>query len=351
MAGSGGHQRAGAAHSPASAASPEAPTLPVRKILLAAAAIVALVVLAVRVPSSGRPEAYPDAGREIRHVIPWRAGGGTDTAMRGFMRWFEEEAGVQVITENVPGGLSSVGLTVVQNAPPDGYTLGTMTYDALTVRLLGLAPVDWRALEPVCMVTEHPSALIVPADRWRDLAAFQADARANPATIAVGNVGQKGVWHQHAAAMEQALDIRLRHIPYEGGSGPQIGAILGSEVDAIVSSLPGAISYVRGGELRVIALMAPERSSLVPDAPTFRELGHDLEYGSFRMLVAPPGTPDDRLVVLERACRTAAASPGFTEWARAGAVGAAWRGRAAAQEYLDELAPRVEGLLAALEGA
>ena len=322
-----------------------------RRTLLAVIAIVALAALAVRVPSSRQAAAYPDAGRGIRHVIPWRAGGGTDAAMRGFMRWFEPEIGVQVITENVPGGLSSVGLTVVQNAPPDGYTLGTMTYDALTVGFLGLAPVDWRALEPVCMVTEHPSALIVPADRWRDLAAFRADARANPATITVGNVGQKGVWHQHAAAMEQALGVRVRHIPYEGGSGPQIGAILGNEVDAIVSSLPGARFHLGAGGLRVLALMASERSALVPDAPTFRELGHDLEYGSFRVLVAPPGTPEERLAALERACQAAAESPEFQEWARAGAVGAAWRGRDAVRGYLDDLAPRIEGLLAALEGA
>ena len=322
-----------------------------RRTLLAVVALVALAALAVRVPSSGRPAAYPDPGREIRHVIPWRAGGGTDTAMRGFMRWFEEEVGIQVVTENVPGGLSSVGLTMVQNAPPDGYTIGTMTYDALSVRVLGLAPVDWRALEPVCMVTEHPSALIGPAERWADLAGFEADARANPATIAVGNVGQRGVWHQHAAAMEQAMGVSLRHIPYEGGSGPQIGAILGDEVDAIVSSLPGAMSYVRGGELRVLALMAPARSPLVPGVPTFAELGYELEYGSFRVLVAPSGTPDERLAALESACRAAAGSPEFQEWARAGAVGATWRDRDEVRGYLDDLAPRVEGLLAALEGS
>ena len=320
------------------------------RIPLVVLALIALVVLVLRLPSADESTDYPDSSREIRHVIPWRAGGGTDTAMRGFMRWFEEEIGVGVVTENVPGGLSSVGLTVVQNAPPDGYTLGTMTYDALSVQLLGLAPVDWRALEPVCMVTEHPSALIVPADRWADLAAFLADARSNPATIAVGNVGQKGVWHQHAAAMEQAMGVELRHIPYEGGSGPQVGAILGDEVDAIVSSLPGAMSYVRSGELRVLALMAPERSPLVPDVRTFAELGYDLEYGSFRMLMAPPGTPDDRLATLEDACEAAAASPEFQEWARAGAVGATWRGRTTVREYLNDLAPRVEDLLAALEG-
>ena len=111
------------------------------------------------------------------------------------------------------------------------------------------------------------------------------------------------------------------------------------------------MSYVRSGELRVLALMAPERSPLVPDVATFAELGYDLEYGSFRMLMAPPGTPEDRLATLETACEAAAASPEFQEWARAGAVGATWRGRTAVREYLNDLAPRVEGLLAALEDA
>ena len=69
------------------------------------------------------------------------------------------------------------------------------------------------------------------------------------------------------------------------------------------------------------------------------------------MLIAPPNTPDDRLAALESACQATAESPEFKEWARAGAVGATWLGRAAARAYLDDLAPRVKGLLAALEGA
>ena len=94
------------------------------RIPLVVLALAALVVLVLRLPSGEQSTSYPDASREIRHVIPWRAGGGTDTAMRGFMRWFEEEIGVGVVTENVPGGLSSVGLTVVQNAPRTGTRSG-----------------------------------------------------------------------------------------------------------------------------------------------------------------------------------------------------------------------------------
>ena len=288
---------------------------------------------------------YPDPAREVRHVIPWRAGGSTDAAMRGFAAYFETHLGTRVITENVPGGLSAVGLAMVQRAAPDGYTLGTMTYDALTVEFLGLASVSWRSFEPVCMVTEHPSALIAPAGRWPDLAAFRSDARPRPETIAVGNVGQQGIWHQHAVAMEQALSIRLRHVPYEGGSGPQLTAVLGGEVDAIVSSLPAALPFIRAGQLAVLAVMARARDALVPDAPTFLELGFDVDYGGFRILVAPADTPVDILGTLEAACQATSDDPDFQRWAREAAVGAMWRDRVATRSYLETLAPNVQHLM------
>ncbi len=313
-----------------------------------AALVVAAAVLWAA-PRDGTTGAYPDTSRELRHIIPWRAGGGTDAAMRGFMGYFERHLGVRVVTENVPGGLSSVGLTMVKSAPADGYTLGTMTYDALTVEVLGLAPLSWTSFEPVCMVTDHASALVVPAARWPDLAAFQSSAAAEPRALTVGNVGLKGIWHQHAAAMEQALGIELRHIPYEGGSGPQLAAILGGEVDAIVSSLPAAMSYVRDGSLRVLAVMAEERHELVPDAPTFRELGFDVVYGGFRMVVVPSGTPADVLAVLEAACAATATDPDFLAWATGAAIGASWRDREGSIQYLRELTPRVEALMAGME--
>lgn len=310
--------------------------------------VVALVCFAM-LPRSETSKVYPDPDREIRHVIPWRAGGSTDAVMRGFMDHFERHLGARIITENVPGGLSSVGLTVVQRAPQDGYTLGTMTYDALTVEVLGLAPVSWRSFVPVCMVTDHPSALIVPGNGWTDVDAFRGAAVAEPRTLTVGNVGLQGIWHQHAAAMESELGIELRHIPYEGGSGPQLAAILGGEVDAVVSSLPAAMSYVRDGSVRVLAVMAEDRNELVPDVPTFRELGYDVVYGGFRIVVAPAGTPEETLSTLETACEATAADPDFEAWAVSAAIGASWRDRTGSIDYLEELVPKVERLMGEME--
>ncbi len=293
--------------------------------------------------------AYPEAGREVRHVIPWRAGGSTDAAMRGFVGYLEKHLGTRIVTENVPGGLSSVGLTAVGSSSPDGYTLGTMTYDVLTVEYLGLATIAWRSFEPICTVTDHPSALMTLGDRWPDLDRFRETASESPGRVTVGNVGLQGIWHQHAVAMERAMGVSLRHVPYEGGSGPQLAALLGGEVDAIVSSLPAALPYLADGTLSVLAIMSAERNALVSSVPTFGESGYPLEFGGFRVLVAPRGTPDTVLQVLEAACRRAAADAEYRAWADRSAIGAAWRDRAETTAYLEELAPRVRALMADME--
>jgi tripartite-type tricarboxylate transporter receptor subunit TctC len=288
---------------------------------------------------------YPNPRKDIRHIIPWGAGGATDAAMRGFMQHMEEHLGIPVVTENIPGGLSSVGLIHVKTAPPDGYTIGTMTYDVLTLELQGLAPVSWKDFEILGMVTEHPSALIVKADRWRSLEEFTKTASAQPGRIKVGNVGTGGIWHQHAAAMEKALGVKLSHVPYEAGSGAQLAALLGGEVDANVSSLPAPLPYLKDGTLRVLGVMSVERDELVPDAPTFRELGYDVVYGGFRVVVAPKGTPQPIIDHLEKTLHQTWNDIEFQTWARKTAIGARWRSREETQQYLSTLAEKVRILM------
>ena len=194
-----------------------------------------LLLASVLIASHVSGQDYPAPRREVRHIIPWGAGGATDTAMRGFMRYFEKHLGIPVVTENIPGGLSAVGLIRLKTARPDGYTVGTLTYDVLTLSVQGLAPVGWQDFELIGTVTEHPSALIATADRFDSVEAFRSAAEAG--RVKVGNVGTGGIWYQHAAAMENALGISVTHIPYEAGSGAQLTALLGGEVDANVASL------------------------------------------------------------------------------------------------------------------
>lgn len=303
-----------------------------------------LATILIAAPLSARD--YPEPDREVRHIIPWGAGGATDTAMRGFMQHFEAHLGVPIVTENIPGGLSAVGLIRLKTARPDGYTIGTLTYDVLTLSVQGLAPVRWTDFEPAGIVTEHPSALIVSADTFESLETFRTAARSR--RIKVGNVGTGGIWHQHAAAMEEALGVTVAHIPYEAGSGAQLTALLGGEVDANVASLPASLPYVEDGTLRVLAVMAEERDPLVPDVPTFREKGFDLVLGGFRALAVPLGTPEAVRNRLEQALLDTCADEAFRTWAEKAVIGAHCRNARETKAYLEKTAVQVERLMEAL---
>ena len=293
---------------------------------------------------------FPEPKREIWHIIPWGAGGATDAAMRGFMKSFERHLGVPVRTENIPGGLTAVGLMRLKTARPDGYTIGTITYDVLTLKYQGLAPVQWEDFAIIGMVTEHPSALIVSAKRFESLESFRAEARALPGKIKVGNVGTGGIWHQHAGAIEKSLGLTLTHVPYEAGSNAQLTALLGGEVDANVASLPASLPYVNDGSLRVLAIMAEERDVLVPHAPTFQEKGFtDLVYGGFRVVVAPKTTPITILRELEESMHNAWEDNEFQLWASKVAIGARWRNSEETRLYLRDLSTKVEVLMQKLE--
>ena len=145
--------------------------------------------------------------------------------------------------------------------------------------------------------------------------------------------------------MERALGVSLVHVPYEAGSGAQIAALLGGEVDAIVGSLPAALPHVRDGVLRVLAIMSAERDVLVPDVPTFAERGDNLVFGGFRVVVAPKGTPTVVLDRLEQSLQAAIQDREFQAWAERTAIGVRWRDRQQTVVYLDDLAKKVERLI------
>ncbi len=143
--------------------------------------------------------------------------------------------------------------------------------------------------------------------------------------------------------------ISLTHIPYEAGSGAQLTALLGGEVDATVASLPASLPYVREGALRVLAVMSEERDALVADVPTFREQGFDIAYGGFRVLAVPKRTPEDVCRRLEAALRAAWNDRAFRAWADKAVIGARFRDANETRVYLRDTAATVDTLMKALE--
>lgn len=275
--------------------------------------------------------------KDIRHILPWSAGGGTDIAMRGFMLHSEKYLPVSIYTHNITGAKSGVGAFTTMDSKPDGYTIGTLTWDSvITVPYAGLIPgYDLNKLEFVCTVTEHATGLAVRTDApWKTLDEFIEDAKGRPGEITVANVGTGGVWHLPVLDMERVIGIKVDHIPYPEGAAPQREALLAGEVDAASISIGGLLPALNAGTARFLAIMGEERSPELPDVPTFKESGYDIVWGSFRVVAVPAGTPKERIEILEKAFNDAWHDEEFLEWIEGAGGGAVWRDAEGTAEYV-----------------
>ncbi len=315
--------------------------------MVACLALVFVLALAACVTPSTEEESeaareagYPEAGRPIEHIIPWSAGGGTDVAMRGFMKHAEKYVGTKIYNKNITGSQSALGVFTLMQARPDGYTIGTLTWDSVvTAPYYGLVEgYDLSKLEIICMVTNHPTALVVRADApWKDLAEFVEYAKAHPNEVSVANVGTGGVWHLPMLDAERKMGIHLRHVAYPEGAGPQREALLAGEVDAACMSIAAALPALKAGDARVLAVMAEERDPMVPEAPTFREYGYDVVWGSFRLIAVPAGTPEEVISYLEAAFEKTFKDEEFQAWANKTALGQRWMGRENVKAFIQRI--------------
>lgn len=304
---------------------------------------------ALLLPLAAQAQEYP--ARDIMHIMPWSAGGGTDTVMRSFLNFAEGALGVGVNTQNVTGAQSGVGTMRLMRARPDGYTIGSLTWDSvITVPQFDLVPgYDTQNLAYIGSVTIHPTALVVRADSpWTTLGEFVEAATAAPGELTISNVGSGGVWHLPALDFADVAGIDVRHVPYPDGSGPQREALLNGETDAASLSVSAAFPAIQSGDLRVLGIMATERSPDVPDVPTFQESGFDVVWGSFRLLAAPAGTPDEHIATLAAAFEAVFENPEFQELAATTAMGPLWMGPEETTAYVQRSQERAFSLIDSL---
>ena len=293
------------------------------------------VGLAAALPTAAMAADYPR--RDIMHIIPWSAGGGTDAAMRSFMHFAEGKLGVGINNRNVKGAQSGVGVLQLMNSRPDGYTVGTLTWDsAITVPYYDLVPgYDTSRLNFIGLITNHATALAVRADSpWQTLQDMIATARKYPGKLTVSNVGTGGVWHLPALDMADKAGVKVRHVPYPDGSGPQREALLSGETDMAVLSLSSILPSVKAGRIRILGVMADKRSDIAPDVPTFKEAGFDVVWGSFRVVAVPAGAPRKAKDALETAFAAVFQDQDFLTRSRETGMGAAWMNGADTTAYI-----------------
>lgn len=279
--------------------------------------------------------AYPE--KNITNIIPWSAGGGTDAAARGVMHYAEKHLNVTVVNENITGAQSGIGILRLMISRPDGYTIGLLTWDSvITVPYYELVPgYDLDKLDFICTLTEHSTALVVRNDSpWDNLEEFISDAKNRPGQISISNVGTGGVWHLPALDLADKLGIEVKHIPYPEGAGPQREALLSGETDSASISIAGVLPSLEAGEVRILAVMSEERDELLPNVPTFKELGYDVVWGSFRVIAVPKEVPEEIKDTLEGAFRAVFDDEEFVDWAAKTGLGAVWRNREDTNKYL-----------------
>jgi tripartite-type tricarboxylate transporter receptor subunit TctC len=252
--------------------------------------------LALAAGPSLAQDAYPT--RAITIINPFPPGGASDVVTRPFAAVLEPIVKQPVVIETKAGAAGQVGAQVAANAKPDGYTLMThitsISGFAEVDRLFGRQPKFTNAdFIPLARLVADPCVLITNEQQpWKTFKDFAEDAKKRPDEIIFTSSGLYGALHiPMALAARAAGGLKLRHLPTNGG-GPALTALLGNNAQVLASSVSACLAQIKAGKVRPLALFGRERSKALPDVPTFKELGYDVEYYLWVGLFAPKGTPD-----------------------------------------------------------
>ena len=232
--------------------------------------------------------------KPITLIVPWSAGGGTDLTARLVFSYAEKILGQKVIIVNKPGAGSEIGLTELALAKPDGYTWGFTNSPIVEGIILSRdTKFTMESFEPCCNIVYDPGIIVVRTDsQFKSMEEFIEYAKENPGVITVGNTGSGSDDDIAVRIMERETGIKVTQVPFEGAA-PQTTALLGGHIAAGAINVTEAVPYVNAQKMRALAVMDEERSYLLPDVPTFKELGYDVVSGSARGVSAPAGTPKE----------------------------------------------------------
>jgi tripartite-type tricarboxylate transporter receptor subunit TctC len=259
-----------------------------------------LCVLACSMAACTRQEG-PFPSREVRLIVHAAPGGISDGVSRYIARELQQELHVPIIVENRAGGGGAVAFSYVAAAKADGYTIGYTPVDLAIVPHLGYARVSPADFDPLLMHTRASAALAVRSDaKWKTLEEFIATARAKRLGINLATAGPGSLWQLGSIELSRRIGTEFNYVPFPG-SGPSVTALLGGHVDAVVAGVSEVRNQARAGNLRLLGVMAPERTPLFPDVPTFRERGYDLVFQAWGGLMLPKGTPVERRDMLAKA--------------------------------------------------
>ena len=291
-------------------------------------------------------DAYPS--RAVTLINPFPPGGAVDVVGRPFAAVLEPLLKQPVVIETKAGAAGAVGAQFAAAAKPDGYTLlahlpSISGFEAVD-KLFDRTPKFTRAsFVPIARLTEGPLLVTVNDQTpYTTLKELVDDAKKRPNELIFSSSGLYGALHLPTALLTKATGIQMRHLPTNGG-GPALTAILGNNSQVLVTSIAAASAHIKAGKLRALACFSPRRLAAMPDVPTLKELGYDVEFSIWVGVFAPTGTPDDVVRLLRVEIAKAVVAEQFTKAIQSIGDVVAHLDQPEFAKFWDEDARRVEG--------
>ena len=239
--------------------------------------------------------AYPT--RAVTFINPFPPGGAVDVVGRPLAAVLEPMIQQPVVIDTKAGAAGQVGAQVAANAKPDGYTLlltlGSISGFAEVDKLFGRQPKFTRAdfIGIARFIVDPLVFLVNDQQPYKTLKEVVDDAKARPNQLIFSSSGLYGALHLPTAIFMKAAGVQMRHLPTAGG-GPALTAVLGNNSQVLVSALAAANSQIKAGKVRPLAVFSAERTPALPEVPTLKELGYNVEFYLWLGMFAPKNTPE-----------------------------------------------------------
>jgi len=259
--------------------------------------------------------AYPS--QPVRWIVPYVAGGGTDNLARALADAMTPSLGQPIVIDNRPGASTNIGVSVLMQAKPDGYTIMQAENAALLFNEHMFAKLPYKPATDftyIGTIGRFPVALVVnPAFPAKTVTEFVSYVKAHPDSVSYASPGNGSPHHMAMELFKQKAGLNIQHVPYKGAA-PAMTDVMGGQVPTMMLDLASGLPAIKAGKVRVLAIALPQRAAALPDVPTFAELGfQDMNAYAFHGLIGPAGMPPEAVARLNAELKKAMQAPKVTK--------------------------------------